>query len=343
MSITLREVAKAAGVSVATVSRVINNDKYVSKKAKKKVLGAIKKTNYRPNLIARGLKKSKTGTIGIFMPEILNPYGGAIVNTMEHYSYKKGYSSILCITENNSEKEKNHIEILKGKLIDGYVIVPSSNKNNYYKKIFENENVVSVDSCMGIPHEICVKSDNFMGIKLAIDYLLSLGHTRIGVINISLGLKTGYERYNAFKKICIKEKIALDERFIKFTETGKDPVPGLEMIERAREKAHELMEQKERPTAIISTGIYVTIGALRAFNKMGTRIPDDISFISFDELYEYSDLFKTEITTIRQPAGEIGKLAMELLLKKIEGQAPDPGIIEMEPQLIIADSCKKMN
>ncbi len=343
MSITLRDVAKEAGVSVSTASRVINNDKYTSEDVKKKVLAAIEKINYRPNLIARGLKKSRTRTIGFIIPEILNPFAVSIINTMEHYSYEKGYSSILCITENHLKKEKNHINTLKDKQIDGYIIIPHSSINDHYSEMFKRENVVSIDVRMNIEDESCVKSNNFLGIKLAMDYLLGLGHRKIGIINMPIELQTGYERFEAFKEICKNKKINLNDQFIKFTEMGKNPVPDTKMIESAREKTLELMAQRERPTAVISTSIYVSIGMLRAFIKLGTSIPEDVSFISFDELYEYSDLFRTGITTIQQPAKEIGEFAIELLLKKIEGKNPEPGIFELEPQLIIRDSCRKIN
>ena len=343
MSITLRNVAKEAGISVSTASRVINNDKYTSEDVKKKVLEAIEKINYRPNLIARGLKKSRTRTLGFIIPEILNPFAVSIINTMEHYSYEKGYSSVLCITENDLGKEKNYINTLKGKQIDGYIIIPHSSINDHYGEMFEGENVVSIDINMSIADEFCVKLNNFLGIKLAMDYLLSLGHRKIGIINMPIELQTGHERFEAFKKICNDKKINLNDQFIKFTEMEKNPIPGIKMIESAKEKTLELMTQKEKPTAIISTGIYVSIGILRGFIKLGTLIPKDISFISFDELYEYSDLFKTGITTIKQPAKEIGEFAIELLLKKIEGKNLEPGIFEMEPQLIIRDSCKRIN
>jgi len=261
---------------------------------------------------------------------------------MEHYSYEKGYNSILCITGYDSRKEKSHIETLKSKIIDGYIILPNSITKNNYSVLFKGENVVSIDICMGVPDEICVKSNNFLGIKLAVDYLLSLGHSRIGVINIPIKLQTGYERYNAYKKVCRQENINLNERLIKFVNIGRDSAPDLGMIESAKEKTLEIMSQEERPTAIISTGVYISIGILRAFTKMGTNIPEDISFISFDELYEYSDLFKTGITTIKQPAKEIGALAIELLLKKIEGTNPKPGIFELEPELVKRESCKRL-
>jgi LacI family transcriptional regulator len=256
---------------------------------------------------------------------------------IENLLYEKGYSSILSITDNNPEKEKEQLNILKDKLIDGFIVIPGS--NTQYEKMFSDEKVIAIDTKMNIANETCIKSNNYLGIKLAMDLLLEQGHRKIGIVNIPMFSQNGIERLDAFKAICLKEKIILKDTYIKYTEIKDYSELGKEMIENSYAQTIVLMSQEDRPTAVISTGIYVSIGMLRAFTKLNTSIPEDISFISFDELYKYSDLFKTSITTIKQPVKEISVNAVELLLKKIENEEVLPGIIEIEPQLVMGDSC----
>lgn len=342
-SITIKDVAREAGVSFITVSRVVNNSGYVSKEKRQKVLNAIKDTNYKPNLIARSLKLKRTKTIGFLFPDILNPYITRVTKKIEEFAYKKGYNVILCVTENNRQREIEYIETLKSKIVDGYIIFPANLEiKNKYSEIFKGENVVSVERKIDVEGETCVKLNNFYAMKLALNYLIKLGHKKISIVNIPMVSPTGYERFQGYKKVLEDNGIELDNNIIKFTNYRNRSKSSMEIIEDAREQAFDLMALKNKPTAIISAGIYASVGILQAFMKKEIKVPHDISFISFDELYEYSTLLNYSPTVIKQPAEKIGKMAVELLLEKIEGKNSLNKSVELKPELVIGDSCRKI-
>ena len=343
MSITLRDVAKEAGVSISSASRVINNDKYASESLKKKVNDAIKKTNYKPNMVARSLKINKTRTIGIVFPDIIQPFTVRVVKEIERYSFQKGYNSILSITENNPDVEKKYIDSLQSKQIDGFIILPfTSDTPEKYEELLAGMHFVSIDRQMGIKNETCIKLDNFKGMNLALEYLIGLGHERIGIVNIPLEFQTGYERFEGYKKTLKDHQIKFDPEIVKFTEFKEIHEASQLLIDGAAEKTLELINMNNRPTAILSTGIFASVGILRSLIKEKVRIPDDMSFVSFDELFEYSELLGFSPTAIRQPVEGIAKLSIKILLDKIDGQKIDPGNIALEPELIIRESCKKI-
>jgi len=328
---TLKDVAKLANVSIATVSIYVNNKGYISPEKRERIKKAIDELNYKPNLIARILKKKISKTIGIIFTGIENPFFSCLVENAEEVAFKSGYNVILCNTEEDPKKERIYIEILKERFIDGFVIIPAI-KNSKQYEILKDEKVVFVDRSSGIKNEILIKLDNIMGVKIGIEYLISLGHKRIGVINLPTIMTTGFERFEGYKKELIDNGIELDKNLIKFAKFS---------IESSYEKTIELLKLEKRPTAIFLMSNLITIGALKAIKDSNLKVPNDISIICFDD-FPASELIEPPITTITQPVKEIAILAMEVLIRIISGKRPRKKLNVLEPKLMIRKSCKNI-
>jgi DNA-binding LacI/PurR family transcriptional regulator len=236
----------------------------------------------------------------------------------------------LCITDNKLDKEKLYIDVLKGKLIDGYIVIPTSSEDSRLYEILEGEKVVYVDRSTGLENETLIKLDNVKGVRLAMDHLLDLNHQEIGVINVPLNITTGFERFESYKTVLAENGIDLQAEYIKYADYS---------IDSGYEKMMEILRLNPKPTAVITMSGLTTIGALKAIKASGYRIPDDFSIISFDD-FEYSDLLDPPITTITQPAEEFGIRATEILVNMINGRQHRPRCLILEPKLDVRASCE---
>jgi LacI family transcriptional regulator len=332
--ITQKDVAKKAGVSRATVSAIVNKNKFVSKEIEKRVLDTIKQLDYRPNLIARSLKLKTSKSIGVIFPDIENPFFLRFIKKVEELAYDKGYSVILCITEHDTKKEKEYIKTLQGKLVDGYIVIPTSSmRSKEYEELFIGENVIFVDRNSNIRNEICIKLDNIKASKMVVDYFVGLGHRRIGIINIPLNITPGIERFEGYRIALKDNNIEFDPELIMNADYS---------IENAYQKTKELMELKNRPTAIYSTGILTSVGCLKYLVNATIKIPEDVSFIGIDELYDYSELLMNKPTVIKQPVEEFAIKAIYLLQKKMGKKPFMKSNLLIEPEILIKDSCRKI-
>jgi DNA-binding LacI/PurR family transcriptional regulator len=329
---TQRDVAKKARVSIATVSRSINSKGYVSPGVRDRINRAILDLGYKPNLVARSLKLKKTRTIGLIFPDIENPFFISLVKKAEEVAHRNNYSVILCNTENKAEKEKMYIDVLLGRIIDGFIIIPSLSTNPQMYAALKKEKAVFVDRTSGMKEEICITLDNVDGVMLAVDHLAGLGHRRIGVVNVPLDITTGLDRYEGYKKGLATHGVALDMEIVRFA----DFTP-----EAACAKTIEILKGQRPPTALLPMSGPTTIGSLRAVRELRLKVPDDISIVGFDE-FTYAELLNPPLTTISQPAYDFGSIATETLLKLVRGKRVKTGRIELKPRLIVRESCGKV-
>jgi DNA-binding LacI/PurR family transcriptional regulator len=327
--ITQREVAKHANVSVATVSRYINKKGYISPEIKNRILEAIERLQYKPNLIARSLKIRSTNTLGLIFPDIENEFFIGLIKMAEEIAHKHGYNVILCNTENKVEKERIYIEVLKGKLVDGYIIIPATSIESEQYDVLRNENVVYVDRFARVDNEICIKLDNKKGVRLGLEYLTELGHTRIGIVNVPQNVTTGYERYEGYREFLLERGVEVEESLVAFTDYS---------VEGSLQETVSLLQSNDPPTALFTMSGPTTAGALLAMKQLGLNIPRDVSIIGFDEL-EYAELLNPPLTVIVQPAYEFGRIAAETLLKVIRKKRIGSRLVELEPTLQIRGSC----
>jgi len=328
-----KDVARLAGISSASISRYINNNGFISNDLKEKIQKAIVELNYKPNLIARSLKLKSSKTIAFIFPDIENAFFIQMISRAEEVAFKEGFNVVLCNTQNNPEKEKIYIEVLKGKLIDGYLVITAFRDKEYIEKNLFGENVVFIDRSLNIKDEIVVKLDNSKAMELALEHLIKLGHNKIGLVIGPTYMTPGRERLKGFIRVLKKNNIYEQNKdYIKMC--GYDDAGGYE-------KTIELLGCSDRPTAFIPVSNRLTIGALKAVKKLGLNIPDDISILAFDDL-KTAELLCTPITAIAQSV-EFGETGMNLLIKKINGENIEKKTIKLEPKLIIRESVKNIN
>lgn len=332
---TIRDIAQKAGVSTATVSHVINNTRYVSSEVSDRVLQAMKELGYQPNDIARSLKLGKTNTLGLILPDHSNPFFAEVSRIIESYAYLLGYSVIICNTENNPDKELVYIKTLSQKKVDGIIFVAagSDNRSIMYLQsldlpiiIFDREIPVLMEK----RNISFLVTDNYLGGVMATEYLISLGHRRIGCITGPSNLTPGAQRANAFINVLKNHEIPLHENMI---------IKGNFDYPSGYECAQELLSLSEPPTAIFACNDMMAISAMRAIREHGLRIPEDISIIGFDGIslaaYQWPSL-----TTICQPFKEISETILELFVNTTKSTPNSARRIVLQPTLILRESCR---
>lgn len=308
MGVTIKDIAKEANVSVTTVSRVLNNKPDVNYKTKQKVLQVIKKLNYNPNGIARGLVLQKTYTIGLIIPDICNPYFPEVARGVQDQAKKLGYSVILYNSDNNKQSEIEAIQLLKSKQVDGIILSLSVSNSEELDQLEKNNfPVVQIDRKISGSNSPSVTIDNILSAYNATEYLLQLGHTRLAHITGNLGTKTGQDRLQGFQSAL--QAYGLDGNPIYIREGNYSKDSGyLEM------KA--LLELKQRPTAIFAANDLMALGAYEAIFDAGLKISEEIAIIGHDDI-DVASLIRPGLTTMSQPTYNLGQIAAKMLIQKI--------------------------
>jgi len=330
---TIKDVAKKVGVSTATVSHVVNKTRFVSEAISERVLQAIRDLNYQPNAIARSLVKRKTHTIGIIITDILNPFYTAIVRGIEDVTYQSGYNVMLCNTDEDPAKEILYIQILLEKRTDGLIISTAFRDGGHplLPQLRAIPLVTIVRKIKGLRSD-AVLGDNTGGAYEATDHLIQLGHRRIGIISGPIGLSSGAERLEGYKKALKNHRIPVEERWIGMGDFKKESGYSL---------TKKLLQEKTPPTALFVVNNQMTIGALNALTELGVRVPEDLSLISFDDMEWYS-LINPSLTTIEQLPYLMGKTAGEMLLQKISHKRRNSKKVVIPSRLIIRNSTTKV-
>ena len=304
----IRDVARLAGVSVATVSRALSNPEKVSQESLAKVHGAIAEVGYRPNMLARNFRSARAYAIVVLVPDIANPFYSLFIRALEDRAQQKGYAVLLGDTRGTPERELDYIRRVETRLADGIVqLRPSSEKsqNNI------PPDIPCVNAC-GCEYTTgpAIRIDNRAAAKTMVNYLISLGHKRIGVLS---GLKDNphaIDRLKGYKEALAEAGITFEKELI--AEGDFTMWSGLNA-------AFQFCNMKVRPTAIFSMNDEMAIGAMQTLKNQGIRIPEDMSITGFDDI-AYAKYSDPSLTTISQPAEEMGKMAMDMLLKVIEGE-----------------------
>ena len=304
----IRDVARLAGVSVATVSRALSNPEKVSDESLAKVHKAIAQVGYRPNMLARNFRSARAYAVVVLVPDIANPFYSLFIRALEDRAQQKGYAVLLGDTSGTPEREMEYIRRVETRLADGIVqLRPSSEKsqNNI------PPDIPCVNAC-GCEYTTgpAIRIDNRAAAKTMVNYLISLGHKRIGVIS---GLKDNphaIDRLEGYKEALAEAGIPFEKDLI--AEGDFTMWSGLNA-------AFQFCNMKVRPTAVFSMNDEMAIGAMQTLKNQGIRIPEDMSVTGFDDI-AYAKYSDPSLTTISQPAEEMGKMAMDMLLKVIEGE-----------------------
>ena len=335
MSLTIHDIAKEAKVSIATVSRVLNNKPDVSEETREKIKNIIRENNYNPNEVARGLVWHKTDTIGLVIPSITNPFFPEVAKGIEDEARKNGYSVLLSTTENNKIREKEIIQVMKAKNVDGLIGSLTENKiNNIEKLVGENISLIQIDRKIPDLDFPSVTIDNKLSGYLATIHLIKLGHKKIAHITGESNVKNTQDRLIGFKNALQENDLFYNKEWIKFGN------PNIE--DSGYKKMKELLHQKNQPTAVFFGNDIMAVDAYKAILEHGLKIPEDISIIGHDNI-RLSSLIQPSLTTINQPKYELGKSAVQIMINKIQNEQKEVEDIILKPELIIRKSTKKLN
>ena len=334
---TLKSIADRVGVSVTTVSRVLNNQsaRYrISKETEETIRQVAKELHYTPNQLARGLRLKQTHTIGLVIPDVSNPFFASIAHCVEIEARKAGYSIMFCDSQEDTQVEIDSLRLLQNRKVDGIIICPVGKDAKYLERLHNNGMpLVVVDRYF--PELKCpyVVSDNYNGAVEAINYLIENGHQTIACIQGIPHTSVNNDRIRGYKHAHEIHNIPLDDSLIAGDDFGETS---------GYIAAKLLLHRISRPTAIFAVSNLISLGALRAISEEGLNIPEDISIISFDD-QPYSKYLSTPMTTVTQQKTEMGHIAFKLLLEQIESNThfDNKGVI-LPTKLIIRNSVKKL-
>lgn len=305
---TIREVASRAGVSPTTVSHVINNTRFVSADARQRVLDAMAELNYRPNVLARSLRRGETRTLGLILPDSANPFFAEIARAIEDTAFRNGYNVILGNSENELTKEQVYVDVLVNKQVDGLIFVATGDHSPSLEQLVNDGlPVVVVDRRLSDLEVDTVLTDNLQGGLTATRYLLDLGHRRIACITGPSNLTPSAERVIGYRQALEERSLPVDETLIR--KGDFHPHSGYLAVS-------QLLHTEPRPTAFFICNDMMAIGALRALAEARLQVPQDCSLLGFDDI-ELASYVTPPLTTIRQDKNAMAEAAVQLLLERI--------------------------
>lgn len=326
---TIREVAEKAGVSPTTVSHVVNSTRFVSEDVRQRVLEAMRQLNYRPNALARSLRRGETHTLGLILPDSANPFFAEISHSIESAAFGHGYSVILCNTENDINKERLYTEVLENKQVDGMIFVAAGGDREALAEIVRKGlPLVVVDREMGDLELDTVVTDNFHGGLIAAQHLIASGHRLIACITGPSNITPTSDRVSGFRAALKQANILADESL--FVRGDFHAPSGYEVT-------MHLLQRVPRPTAIFVCNDMMAIGGIRAASQLGLRVPDDVSIVGFDDI-ELASYTTPPLTTVAQPKQEIGSQAVEQILERMRTPTLPPRRTVLTPRLVIRES-----
>ena len=314
---------------MSTVSHVINGTRYVSPDLSARVWEAIESLNYQPNALARSLRNKQTRTLGMIIPDNSNPFFAEVARGIEDLCFDLGYNVILCNSDQNPDKEYKYINLLMEKQVDGIVFVSAGGHPEHIQEILEREvPVVEVDRELEqIPCDR-VLSDNRSGGRQAAEHLISRGRERIACITGPSDVTPSWERVLGYRDALAAAGLPFDESLL---------VRGDFRAPSGYEAMNALLSRPERPTAVFACNDLMAIGALSAANEHGLSVPGDIAIVGFDDV-ALASYTNPPLTTIAQSRQEMGRLAAEVLVGRIGGNADAPRRYLLETRLIVRKS-----
>lgn len=327
---SIYDVARESGASVFTVSAVVNNKSHVRKSLRERVQAAIRKLNYRPNLIARSLAKQKTHTIGMIVPDIGNPFFPLVVRGAEDAAQKHGYNLLLCNSDDSLDKEEKAIELLLSKRVDGILLTKAAEDfRPSLRQMIEEVNIPFVLVMRTYPKltKDAVITDDYHGAYEAVCHLARAGRRRIGLVSGPLKVSNALARSRGFHDALKSKGLPCNPELI---------VEGDYRVESGYRAGHSLLSH--RPDGIYVANHLMTIGLLKAAEEMGLRCPEDFGLVSFDD-YPWLGIFRPRLTTVELPKHQLGSEAAELLIRRISGDCSKAEVKKLQPELRIRESC----
>ncbi len=331
---TILDIAAAANVSTATVSRVLNASGKVRESTAKRVLKVAEKMNYQPSRVARRMRAKSVNSliIGLIIPDMYNPFFSELSRAVEDVAYKYRHVTFVCNTDEDIQKEKFYINSMIAEKVSGLIIAPTNGDKPHMELLIDKKfPVVTIDRKTGFSDLDSCTVDSEYGAYMGVKLLVDLGHNRIGLINGIKNLSTSQDRFRGYKKALNEAGIPVLDELVHFEDFK---------VAGGSNAALKLLSLEKKPTAIFICNSLMTLGCITEFKKNNIRIPDDIAIIGYDEM-PWSAALTPPMTTIKQPCYELGTSAAELLINKLQNPSQSPRHIVLTPQMIVRESCGK--
>jgi LacI family transcriptional regulator len=329
---TLRDVARVAGVHPGTVSRALNPQTrgLVNERTARRVLAAAEELGYRPNPIARGLRTNRSNTIGVLVPDLLNPLFAAVVRGIEDGLREAGYTPLIANTDNDAERERVAYEAMSARQVDGF-IAATARRDQWLlaDRVESGPKLVLVNRRVDSDAIPAVTGDDHEGVRLAVRHLAELGHRRIAHLAGSQTLYTGWSRYQGFRDGMRACGLEVDPGLIVFSDAFTE-----------REGARccgQLLERRRDFTAIVAGNDLLALGCYDALKERGLGCPEDVSVVGYNDM-PFVDRFQPALTTVRVPHYELGATAAELMLEQLQERGARPRQLLLTPKLVVRSS-----
>jgi LacI family transcriptional regulator len=327
----MKDVARRAGVSIATVSVVLSGAAYVSPPLKTKVEAAIAELGYARNAMARSLKSGTSSLIGLIVPDITNPFFTSFVDHVQKLADQAGYSLLLGLTDNDARREPSALALMRSHQAAGTILCPTGGLSDYADigKSVGAMKLVLADNAAPDTDVDTIVMNNALAAELAAHHILGLGHKRIAVVAGPVHQHVSHARHEAFLATLSARKLQLNARFV---------ARGDFREQEAYDAARHLFLESEKPTAIFVANNLMLIGVMRAISDLALRVPDDVSVVSIDD-FAWAAAFQPSLTVVRQPIADMAQAAFDQLLRRIAGGVAPASRQCFTPQLVIRQSC----
>ncbi len=327
--VTMADVAREAGVSLMTVSRVVNNKGEVSPSTRQRVLEIVARLDYRPSGIARGLATKRTGTLGLVVPDVANPFFAEVARGAEHVAYAQGYNVFLCNTEEDTRRELHVLVSLEEKRVDGVVVCSSRLDDDELRAaVSRHPAAVLVNRRLDVDEVGSVSSDDEVGGQLATHHLLQAGHRAVGLLAGPLASRSGRQRATGYRAALAAAGVPYNPAWIRHC---------MPVVAGGQEAARTLLAAHPNVTALFCYNDLVAVGALQACAALGRRVPGDLAIVGFDDI-PLAALVTPALTTCHVLRYDLGARAMGLLLARVQGGAEQCAAIVLQPELIVRES-----
>lgn len=327
MAVTVKDVAKLAGVSTATVSRVINHDPRISEATREKVLACMQELDYKVNNIARSLKTNRTQTVGFVCPELANDFFMNIAKGVEDELKRHGYSVVICNSNESVEEEEERLQLLSEKCVDGIIVIPASSEGSHFTRFQEaGIPLILIDRLVEDFTTDAVLVDNINGCYGAIEYLIGKGVRRIGFIGGDMRVTSAKERYDGYRRALKDYCIPLEEEIVKFGDFHAQS--GYDLMK-------ELSTAANPPEYVFIANYFMHLGAVKYLMERRKKGEQTAALANFDDM-ELSSVLGFSRVRVSQPMTEIGNKAAQLVLERIRGEElPFPQITRLKTKLVI--------
>ncbi|WP_127579807.1 LacI family DNA-binding transcriptional regulator [Paenibacillus koleovorans] len=340
--VTIHDIARIAGVSSATVSRVLSNSSYpVSEKLRERIQQLAEEHHYIPNMIGKQLKTDRNMTIGVIIPTISNPFYASVMLGVEEIARRRGYHVLLCNSLQDGKLEEDYLQTLFEKQVKGVILSSISGNSKLISRLMKlGLQLVVIEQQLDVPDVLQIEFDYSRGGYMAASHLIEQGHRRIGYVTAPLDRPSRRLILQGFQEALRAHGLSLEDGCYQVSESESPIYTGTFEFENGKRLTRKLLELQEHPTAIFACNDLTAFGVLHELAEHQVKVPDAISVMGFDNI-EFSQMVTPPLTTIKQPDYEMGKMACSMLLDKLSDVTVDSLQVMLQPKLVVRESVGK--